>query len=55
MSARPTVVFDGAILAAGPPTGVAGSFVTTLRAYTARDAARASWASRKPRATRASS
>ena len=27
------VVFDGSILAAGPPTGVARSFLTTLAAY----------------------
>jgi len=33
------VVFDGSILAAGPVTGVAGSFLTTLAAYGIRMAA----------------
>lgn len=36
----PTIVFDGAVLAAGPITGVAGSFLTTLRAYAATRTAR---------------
>lgn len=37
---RPTVAFDGAILAAGPITGVGRSFITTLAAYAARGEAR---------------
>ena len=37
---RPTIAFDGAVLAAGPITGVAGSFLTTLRAYAAMHSAR---------------
>ena len=36
----PTIAFDGAVLGAGPITGVAGSFMTTLRAYAARTTAR---------------
>jgi glycosyltransferase involved in cell wall biosynthesis len=32
---RRTVAFDGSVLAAGPPTGVARAFLTTLRAYAA--------------------
>lgn len=33
MSDRASVVFDGAILGAGPPTGVARAFLTALAAY----------------------
>lgn len=35
-----TIAFDGAVLGAGPITGVAGSFLTTLRAYAASTPAR---------------
>ena len=37
---RPTIAFDGAVFGAGPITGVAGSFLTTLRAYAASAPAR---------------
>ena len=37
---KATIVFDGSVLGALPPTGVAISFVTTLRAYCAISSAR---------------